>query len=181
MAAAVTHTLTAGQAGIGGSQYDNPFPWRRPQAVVDADSGNTNGYNIAITDIVRMIDVRAEEYVLLVMLEVLTSEGGAATVDIGDGSDDDAFYNAADVNVTAGTSYASAAAYTQDAVNTDAELADTLAAGIKGILGGNYYSAADTIDLTANAALDTAKLRLTALIGNMGGSQTAGNLRTATA
>lgn len=178
---AVTHTLTAGQAGIRGESHDYPFPWRRPQAVVDADSANTNGYNIANTDIVQMIDVRAEEVVLLVVLEVVTSEGGAATVTVGDGADPDGFIATADVNVTAGTTYSSVQTYTVDLTNADLELPDTLAAGILGLVGGKYYSAADTIDIVAAAALDAAALRLTALIANMGGAQTTGNLRTATA
>ena len=172
-----TNTFVAGQPGIGAAD-SGIFPVRRPQAVINALSTETNGVNIGDADINQMLAVLPNDFVAIVCLEVMVSEAGAATVDVGDGAVNDRYINAADVNVTAGNSYVSAHIYSVDSTNADLELPDTLAAGISGLVGGFHYDSADTIDIVANAALDATKLRLTALIFSMDGDQTVGNLET---
>jgi len=71
------------------------------------------------------------------------AEGGAAVVDVGDGSDTDGFL--VDFNVNSVASSLSTLALTEGTPNT-----------ITGYSGGKYYTAADTIDVIPSADLDYA-------------------------
>jgi hypothetical protein len=71
------------------------------------------------------------------------AEGGAANVDVGDGSDVDGFL--VDFNVNSVASSLSSLALTEGTPNT-----------ITGYSGGKYYTAADTIDIIPSADLDYA-------------------------
>jgi hypothetical protein len=108
---------------------------------------------LANGDILPVIRVPAKSYVLAVGLDVTTAEGGTCTVDIGDGSDGDGYLDGVNANTAA--SYASALALTEAAPNT-----------VTGYSNGKYYSAEDTIDLTMVNAMDTAVVRVWAVIAD---------------
>lgn len=110
--------------------------------------------NAAVDDVFQMVDVPAKTHVLGVLIDVETAEGGAGAIDVGDGSDADGFHDGLDVNSTGDTM--SALALTEAAPNT-----------VTGYSNGKYYAAADTIDITAKAILDAAKVFITVLMVDM--------------
>lgn len=128
-----TYDLTA---GVG-------LPYQRAVTYMLEREVNCATQNLANGDVAQVIDIPAGSLVRSVMVEVSTAEGGAATIDVGDGSDANGFLAAVDVNATGDT--AMALALTEGAPNT-----------VTGYSAGKYYAAADTIDVTAGAALDTA-------------------------
>ncbi len=103
--------------------------------------------NEAISEVLQLFNVPAKTRVIHVMVETLTAEGGAGTVDIGDGTDPNGFISAHDANAIGNS--ANSLALTEAAPNT-----------VTGYSNGKYYSAADTIDMVLGAALDAAKLRV---------------------
>lgn len=121
-------------------------------------------------DTAQMLVMAAGFLAIFASMQVLTAEGGTLTVDVGDGTDPDAFLDGVDGNAVAGTRYCSNVAYTDatDAGNVESATPTQLFS----IPGGKFYSAADTIDGLINNAADAAKLRFTALIWNVDGSGT---------
>lgn len=91
----------------------------------------------AATNILRVFKVPAGTIVRLAGLNVLTVEGGVATVDIGDGDDDDGYIAAGDLNALGATITTVALGYGADNVM------------------GKFYAANDSIDILWNTA-DTA-------------------------
>jgi hypothetical protein len=84
-----------------------------------ADATTTKGTTIATSDVFPLINIPAGSFVLSVAAKVLTVEGGASTVDIGDGATTNAL---------------------TDAQSFTADTTEAFGAG-------KYYAAADTIDL----------------------------------
>lgn len=89
-----------------------------------------------------LIYIPADTFVIAVIHDVLTAEGGAATADLGDSSSATQFTS--NVNMNAATNASSA----------------TTAA--------KYYAAADDIRITADAALDAAVILVKAIMVNVG-------------
>ncbi len=92
--------------------------------------------NAATGDIIQVLPVKKGCYVISAGIRVITQEGSAVTVKFGDGSDDDR-YGAA-FNLNAATESSSSQPH--------------------------YYDADDTLDLVASAAIATAKVDVFALI-----------------
>ncbi len=86
--------------------------------------------NAAAGDVIQSIPIKKGSYVLSVGLRVITQEGSTATVKLGDGSDDDRYGAAINVNAS-----------------TEASSSQT-----------HYYDVDDTIDLVANHTIGTAKV-----------------------
>ena len=147
----------------------------RKECVLDFLSTNTNGVNRTAADILQMIDVANDDYVMMVSAELITAEGGTFTFDVGDGGTVDRFLNGVDGNATAGTMYVSQNAYTQDSTNADMELPTTLTAGIDSILGGVPYTADDTVDMIVNDNVDAAKIRVCVFSFSLIGKQSRAN------
>ena len=166
------HTVGGSAAAIPAEGLNQFY---RKQGVLDFDSSNTNGVNRTSGDVLQLIDVGADEFVLIVGLEVLTAEGGTLTVDVGDGGDPDCFLDGVDGNVTAGTMYASYQTYTAPSTtNADVDAVFSTK-GIASVIGGRQYTAADTIDVIPKNDVDAAKLRVTTFSFNLGGNQTVAN------
>lgn len=111
---------------------------------------DTSSQNLASGDTAKVLSIPADTFVWRVLAEVETAEGGAATVDIGDGDDPDGFHDGLNVNSEAKTM--STLSLTEADPNT-----------VTGYSNGNFYSVADTIDILANAALDKAVIKLKAI------------------
>jgi hypothetical protein len=107
---------------------------------------------------------------LFASLQVLTKEGGTLTIDVGDGTNADAFLDGVDGNTgTPPVRYCSNATYANGTGDLDISSA---AAQLFSIPGGKFYSTADTVDALINDAADAAKFRLTVLIWNVDGAGT---------
>lgn len=108
--------------------------------VVSENLLDFSSYNVAGSDVVQALKVPANTIVLRVWCIVKTAEGATATATVGDG--DGASSWAASVNLNASAGTLTSSAYGTDAYATTSK----------------FYTAADTIDLTVSAALDTAKI-----------------------
>ena len=98
------------------------------------------------TDTVQVFDVAAKQLLMGMAVEVITPEGGTATIDIGlTGGDVDAFIDGANINAAAGTVKKSGDAGTKEVI---------VAAG------GQYFATADAIDLLPLNDLDTAVIKV---------------------
>ncbi len=97
--------------------------------------------NITTSDTAIVFEVKAKQLLLGMTVEVITVEGGTATIDIGlTGGDVDKFIDGADINVAAAL-YHSGIASTPEVM---------IAAG------GHMFATADNIDLKPLNDLDTA-------------------------
>ena len=132
-----TKVFTGGETGVRGTP---PTYYRRRRCVVDSLSTATNGVNIGANDVVEAIDVAVSDVVMLVVLEVLTVEAGAMTIDVGDGTDVDGYIDGANGN-------SSGAIYTAPACT--------------------LYTAADTVDMKYLSAADACKIGLVVSYTNM--------------
>ena len=119
----------------------------KPQIIeVVLDFSSTN---LTTSDTVQAIEMNANTLVLMAGVEVLTAAGsGSPTLDLGDGDDDDLYVE--DVSGSA----------TGHEINNAAGTA-------------KLYTAADTIDLSANSATFDGKVRVFAVIAEMGTAETA--------
>lgn len=105
-----------------------------------------NGTAILANDVFELIDVPANTFVHSVRLQVLTAEGAASTVDIGDGATADGYLDGADVNTTTNSN-----SWDEDGTKTEA------------FGHGKFYATADTIDLKCMTGTWTAfKVKLVA-------------------
>lgn len=95
--------------------------------------------NLGAGDTAQVLHIPAGTYVQQVQIEVSTVEGGTATVDVGS-TDTDGWIDGANIN--AATNAVGAGAY---------------------VSAGLLYTAADTIDVLANNALDTAVFTIRAI------------------
>ena len=119
----------------------------KPQIIeVVLDFSSTN---LTTSDTVQAIEMNANTLVLMAGVEVLTAAGsGSPTLDLGDGDDDDLY-----VEDVAGNA-------TGHEINNAAGTA-------------KLYTAADTIDLSVNSATFDGKVRVFAVIAEMGTAETA--------
>lgn len=113
---------------------------------VDVDAqvktGDSAAGQISQNDVLQAIPLRAGDVVLQAWFEVITSCTGAASADVGDGNNVDAYVNGAPL----------------DAQNMDTAITAPES-------GPHRYQAADTIDLTVlEAAVTAGKFKVCALI-----------------
>jgi hypothetical protein len=114
--------------------------------------GVAGAVGMSAADVLPVINVPAGAYVRCAVKVVTPStDSSTRTIDVGDGTDPDGFVDGGDMK-TAGR-YIVAPALVEAAPNT-----------IVGYSFGKYYSAADTIDLTAVQALTNGIVRVDALI-----------------
>jgi len=99
-----------------------------------------DGLDVAASDVVQALIMPDNAIVTSVLVEVLTVEGGVATLDIGNDSDDDGYLSAVDANALGGIIKASGALVTQ----------------------GTRYNNLTTINIVPSADLDTAKVMVSA-------------------
>lgn len=92
--------------------------------------------NLGVGESAAIIDIPANTYVLLTRMQVLTVEGAAETVDVGDGSVATAFQSNLDAN-TLGTTVSST---------------------------GKFFATADQVVVTADAAMTALKLKVTVVM-----------------
>ncbi len=117
---------------------------------VNLDFSTTNA---AASDTVTVFDVKAKQLLLGMAVEVVTAEGGTATIDIGlTGGDVDAFIDGANINDAVGSTHKSGDAGTKEVIVA---------------VGGHMFTAADTIDLLANNALAAAEIKVFAWLVNL--------------
>ena len=119
----------------------------KPQIIeVVLDFSSTN---LTTSDTVQAIEMNANTLVLMAGVEVLTAAGsGSPTLDLGDGDDDDL--------------------YVEDVSGSAVGHEINNAAGT-----AKLYTATDTIDLSANSATFDGKVRVFAVIAEMGTAETA--------
>ena len=117
----------------------------KPQIIeVVLDFSSTN---LTTSDSVEVFEMKADTLVIMAGVEVLTlASTGSPVLDLGDDADDDIFAAAVQGHTS-------------------------LAAGTTSV--GKYYLAADTIDLIANTATFDGKVRVFAVIAEMGTAETA--------
>ena len=117
----------------------------KPQIIeVVLDFSSTS---LTTSDSVEVFEMKANTLVLMAGVEVLTlASTGSPVLDLGDDADDDIFAAAVQGHTS-------------------------LAAGTTSV--GKYYLAADTIDLIANTATFDGKVRVFAVIAEMGTAETA--------
>jgi len=117
----------------------------KPQIIeVVLDFSSTN---LTTADSVEVFEMKANTLVLMAGVEVLTlASTGSPVLDLGDDADDDIFA-------------AAVAGHT------------ALASGTTSV--GKFYTAADTIDLIANTATFDGKVRVFAVIAELGTAETA--------
>lgn len=108
--------------------------------------------NRGAADVLQLFDIPAGSFVLMVGYQVVTAEGGAATFDLGDGATPAGYVSNADANAV-GRGVSGPVSLTEGAPNT-----------VTGYSAGKFYSAADTIDMIVDAALDAAKIRVWAVL-----------------
>jgi hypothetical protein len=99
-------------------------------------------------DVLQVFNVPAGTLVRHVAYEVVTAEGATLTFDIGDGDAAAGYISNANGN-SAGARGVNTLALTEATPNT-----------VTGYSGGKFYSAADTIDITLDHAVDAGKIRV---------------------
>ena len=98
---------------------------------------SATGDNVSAADVVQAIKIPSGALVTKVYVKVDTAEGATCTATVGDGTTADGWDASTNLNATA------------DTVTTSLEATDTY-------VGGKYYSADDTIDLTMGHDTDAA-------------------------
>jgi hypothetical protein len=112
-----------------------------------------NGTAVLANDVFELIDVPANTFVHGVRVDVLTAEGAASTIDVGDGATADGYHDGLDANDATVNVYS----WDEDGTKTEA------------FGHGKFYSAADTIDLKVMTGSWLAfKVRLTATMIRLG-------------
>jgi hypothetical protein len=118
--------------------------------------------NQTATDINQMLNVYLGQLVLFVGLQITVLAGAASGVDIGDGTNDDGYYDTADLTAAVGTIYCSAVTWTEGVGTL------IVAAGQNNALfaipGGKMYTANDTIDVVFDNTTADAAFKLRALV-----------------
>lgn len=141
--ATVTSSLKYGFSGM----MSNRFLWA--ENTIDFSVTNRDA-----DDIIQLFEIPAKHMVIKLGYDVMTVEGGTLTFDVGD-SVNGADYYLDGIN---GNSQASAAVVLQLVEATPNTILENT--------NGQYYSAADTIDLTIKNDADAAKIRIWAAVLN---------------
>jgi len=154
---AVTIDYTKGAAGAAYPASNIPTIFVMEQTL---DFAATNS---AAGDDCQALQIRAGSYVSLAGLEIIVVEGGTATGDLGDGDNADGYLDGVDLDATNGDFFSSRLTWVIGVGTGDI---DTVApaAALYGTLGGKFYTADDTIDLTTVNAMDTGKMRVFAIV-----------------
>jgi hypothetical protein len=107
--------------------------------------------NLVATDVAQLVEIKANTVVLGTMTKQVKAEGGAVTYDIGDGTGASSYQANTSGNAAVGTVVKSSwpPALTEGTPNS-----------FTGFAGGKFYSAADTIDLTADGTMALAIIDL---------------------
>ena len=100
-----------------------------------AEAFAKKGSNLAATDVIKAVTVKAGEMVIGCSAKIITACSAAKTATIGDGDDPDGYVTSVSLNGTAGTVTSTVGALLQSGTTTYA------------ITQGKVYSADDTIDL----------------------------------
>ncbi len=145
---ATTYKLTRGGANEDFSEKHGESKWQTKLLEATLDCSK---HNLGAADVAELIDIPAQTFVHKVFWSVEKAEGSAVTFDIGDGSDTDGYVDGANGNSVA--SGVNSLTLTEATPNT-----------VTGYSNGKYYSAADTIDVLAVAAVDAMVLRVAVLV-----------------
>jgi len=113
-----------------------------------------SGEDFAQNDVIKLIDVPANTWVLAVAVRVTTASDTADDVDIGDGDDTDGWIDGLDMTSTSNKGFAGVS-------GTDGGGAFSVATA-----GGKWYTSADTIDLkfTGASGVDDGVFEITAIM-----------------
>jgi len=103
--------------------------------------------NQSSSDVIQLINIPANHFVLAVFSDVEVAEGGTLTFDAGDGADPNGWDDAVDGDTVAVT-------------QGDGAFAAQTA-------GGKLYTAADTLDIVLDNDADAAKIGLIALVAEI--------------
>lgn len=142
------YTLGAGPANLASGQKVSVVERKLDFAAIAAARTAAGQAALAAADVLKLIPVKAGQYVQLVQLSVEKAEGATATADLGDGDGAAGYISNADLN-SAATNVASLATS-----------AYSVAVG-----GGKLYTADDTIDMVVDHnSIDTAVVRVKAVI-----------------
>lgn len=125
---------------------------------------NTANDNQTATDIAQLLQVRLGQMVIFVGMVVTVAATATSGVDIGDGTNDDAYIDAADITQAALTMYSSSATYTNGTgdLNLDSGFSNALFA----IPGGKLYAADDTIDAVFDNTTAVGAFKLRAMVAS---------------
>ena len=116
--------------------YDRPVAiYEKIRRIDMAEAYAKKGSNLAATDVIKAVTVKAGEMVCSVSAKIITACSAAMTATIGDGDDPDGYVTSVSLNGTAGTVTSTVGALLQSGSTTYA------------ITQGKVYSADDTIDL----------------------------------
>lgn len=130
----VTMTPAAGASNY--PDYDRPVAiYEKIRRIDMAEAFAKKGSNLAATDVIKAITVKAGEMVIGCSAKIITACSAAMTATIGDGDDPDGYVTSVSLNGTAGTVTSTTGALLQSGASPYA------------ITQGKVYSAEDTIDL----------------------------------
>ena len=130
----VTMTPAAGASNY--PDYDRPVAiYEKIRRIDMAEAFAKKGSNLAATDVIKAITVKAGEMVIGCSAKIITACSAAMTATIGDGDDPDGYVTSVSLNGTAGTVTSTTGALLQSGTTPFA------------ITQGKVYSADDTIDL----------------------------------
>lgn len=130
----VTMTPAAGASNY--PDYDRPVAiYEKIRRIDMAEAYAKKGSNLAATDVIKAITVKAGEMVIGCSAKIITACSAAMTATIGDGDDPDGYVTSVSLNGTAGTVTSTTGALLQSGTSPYA------------ITQGKVYSAEDTIDL----------------------------------
>ena len=130
----VTMTPAAGASNY--PDYDRPVAiYEKIRRIDMAEAFAKKGSNLAATDVIKAVTVKAGEMVIGCSAKIITACSAAMTATIGDGDDADGYVTSVSLNGTAGTVTSTTGALLQSGTTPFA------------ITQGKVYSAEDTIDL----------------------------------
>lgn len=146
-----TFDLTLGGSAVAGRE--SPYKIMVKSVIYDFSKRT-----LAQNDVAQVLDIPADTWVSLVRWEITKVEGAARNFSIGDGVNAAGFVASTSANTLA-EGVSGPISLTEGAPNT-----------ITGFSGGKYYSAADTLDVTAVTAggLTTGILKVTAVMQLLG-------------
>jgi hypothetical protein len=124
--------------GVGNNDKGKAFCVRRRINMATAGDALTSTGAFSAADIINVFNVTEGMLVLGCAIRVITAEGATATVDVGDGDDDDGFLTAANLNSAAWYPVNSTYGGAYVGLNTPS------------LYCGKTYITSDTIDLVVN-------------------------------
>ena len=129
-------TMTPADGASNYPDYDRPVAiYEKIRRIDMAEAYAKKGSNLAATDVIKAVTVKAGEMVIGCSAKIITACSAAMTATIGDGDDPDGYVTSVSLNGTAGTVTSTTGALLQSGTTPFA------------ITQGKVYSAADTIDL----------------------------------